>query len=115
MTAAIRLSPAVEGALARFRGALQHRFGDRLRELVLFGSYARGDAHEDSDVDVLVSIEGLTGAERRTVIDTVYFEGRAKDETIGLSPLAFSTEETERHRSGGRRLFQDIAREGVRL
>lgn len=36
------------------RTALQRVYGDRLAELVLFGSRARGDARQDSDVDVLV-------------------------------------------------------------
>ena len=29
-------------------------FGDRVQEILLFGSYARSDFHEDSDVDYLV-------------------------------------------------------------
>jgi predicted nucleotidyltransferase len=38
--------------LARYREALEHSV--RVEALVLFGSYARGDAREDSDIDVLV-------------------------------------------------------------
>jgi Nucleotidyltransferase domain len=30
---------------------LQHLYGERLARLVLFGSYARGDQREDSDMD----------------------------------------------------------------
>lgn len=29
-------------------------YGDRMQEILLFGSYARSDFHEDSDVDYLV-------------------------------------------------------------
>jgi predicted nucleotidyltransferase len=32
-----------------------------VRKLRLFGSYARGEANEDSDVNVLVLVDGLTG------------------------------------------------------
>ncbi len=32
---------------------LRH-YGDRLAKIILFGSYARGDFHDDSDVDYLV-------------------------------------------------------------
>ncbi|HEY2154239.1 MAG TPA: nucleotidyltransferase family protein [Isosphaeraceae bacterium] len=35
---------------------LRHKFG--VKTLAVFGSIARGDAHEGSDVDVLVSFEG---------------------------------------------------------
>jgi predicted nucleotidyltransferase len=92
--------------LARLDEALRRRFEGRLVELVLFGSYARGDAHEDSDVDVLVAIDGLTERERREVLDLAYAGGR--DDSVGLSPLAYSTADTARMRAGGRRLFRDI-------
>lgn len=35
---------------------LKH-YGDRLAKIVLYGSYARGDFHEDSDVDYLVLLD----------------------------------------------------------
>lgn len=41
-------------ALAAFRDRLAHKYGNRLRALVLFGSRARGDHREDSDADVAV-------------------------------------------------------------
>lgn len=39
--------------------ALQRRFGGRLLYMGLQGSYARGEAREDSDVDVLVVLDAL--------------------------------------------------------
>ncbi|GAA4468436.1 nucleotidyltransferase domain-containing protein [Nibrella saemangeumensis] len=33
---------------------MKRHYGDRLATLMLFGSYARGDFHEDSDIDYLV-------------------------------------------------------------
>lgn len=33
---------------------LQAHYGTRLNKLVLFGSYVRGDYHEDSDIDFLI-------------------------------------------------------------
>lgn len=32
-------------------------YGDRLRTVVLFGSRARGDAHAESDMDLLVVLD----------------------------------------------------------
>lgn len=34
-------------------------YGDRLREVVLFGSWVRGEPHEESDVDLLVVLGEL--------------------------------------------------------
>ena len=40
---------------------LARRYG--LRRLALFGSYARGDQREDSDVDILVEVDPSIGLE----------------------------------------------------
>lgn len=43
------------------------------RRIILFGSRARGDAHQDSDVDLLVEMESdLPPAERAIAIDTLF-------------------------------------------
>jgi predicted nucleotidyltransferase len=34
-------------------------YGDRLKGVYLYGSYARGDAREDSDIDVAVVLAGM--------------------------------------------------------
>jgi predicted nucleotidyltransferase len=46
-------------ALRRFRTEVEAAFPGRLRDAVLFGSQARGDAHEDSDWDVALFIDGF--------------------------------------------------------
>jgi predicted nucleotidyltransferase len=40
--------------LKRFRAALGELYGDRIERVVLFGSRARGDAHDESDYDIAV-------------------------------------------------------------
>ena len=44
--------------LAKLRLGLQAHFGPRLRDVRLYGSYARGNAYAGSDVDVAVVISG---------------------------------------------------------
>lgn len=102
----------VRESLGRFRALLEERFGSRLREIVLFGSRARGDAHEESDVDVLVVIDSLTPEERRVVVDLSYDVDTAGP-WLGLSPLAYSTQQASELRARERRLFIDIEREGI--
>jgi uncharacterized protein len=109
------LPPVVSEALDRFGSALRERFGQRLSEVVLFGSRARGEAHEDSDVDVLVVIDDLSDQERLAVLDLASAADRATADWVGLAPLVYSFQQAARMRSGGRRLFQDIDREGIRL
>jgi len=38
-------------------GELRRLYGDRLRRVLLFGSWARGDAHPESDIDLLVVLD----------------------------------------------------------
>jgi predicted nucleotidyltransferase len=110
------ISPVVASAVARFHAALERRFGARLRDVVLYGSHARGTAHEDSDVDVFVVVDELTHQESAEIARMAYFvdaeEGHA---WAGLEPLAMSTKHAEDMRNRERLLLRDIDRDGVRL
>ncbi len=54
----LSVRPSVQAALGEVRAALERLYGDRLVKVILFGSHARGEAHEESDVDVLVVLRG---------------------------------------------------------
>ncbi|PSG97683.1 nucleotidyltransferase domain-containing protein [Thermoplasmatales archaeon SW_10_69_26] len=45
-------------AIEDFNRAAAQRYGDRLDQVILYGSHARGEAHEGSDVDLLLVLEG---------------------------------------------------------
>lgn len=109
------LPAAVAAALSRFREALAALFGPRLREVVLFGSYARGEGHEDSDVDVLVVVDGLTEGERREVMDAAYDAAAVADDWVSISPLPYSSVQAADLRRRERRLLRDVDAEGVAL
>ncbi|NJF25807.1 nucleotidyltransferase domain-containing protein [Thermococcus sp. Bubb.Bath] len=47
----------LEEILKEVKAKLQEILGDNLVEVILFGSYARGEAEEWSDVDVLVVVK----------------------------------------------------------
>lgn len=55
--------PSLDVLMDRFEKALVDSFlrvfGDRLVSLVLYGSYARGDFREDSDVDLIVVLDDI--------------------------------------------------------
>src|SRR5580700_8939458 len=100
-------------ALTAFAAHVRALFGARLRELALFGSRARGEGDEDSDVDVLVVVDGLTGPEARAV---GYAAGDAlTDHDVLVSPFVVSTEHIERLRSRERTIALEIARDAVPL
>lgn len=43
--------------LGKLRRYLEELYGDRLVQLVLYGSHARGNAHTESDIDVLIVLK----------------------------------------------------------
>jgi len=51
-------TPQLDRLLRELREALEGLYGERLKGLVLYGSYARGDAEPGSDIDVAVVLEG---------------------------------------------------------
>ncbi|MGH7149055.1 MAG: nucleotidyltransferase family protein [Planctomycetota bacterium] len=56
---AVRGTQEILSLLARAKPDLARRFG--VRRLALFGSYARGEQREGSDVDVLVEVDPAIG------------------------------------------------------
>jgi uncharacterized protein len=110
-----RLPPPVDKALHRFASAVRSRFGTRLADLRLFGSHARGNAGEESDVDVLVLIEDVTRAEADEVAGMAADAGLLEDACIVLSPLVRSPEAFEALRRRELRIARDIDREGIPL
>src|SRR3972149_1673920 len=52
-----RLPRKVKAALADFQRRLLELFPNEISQLILFGSYARGEAMPDSDVDVIVVVK----------------------------------------------------------
>lgn len=62
-------SPAIHALLTGLSEGLRAEFGPRLRFVRLFGSWARGQATEISDIDVAVVIEGLRPSERSRLFD----------------------------------------------
>lgn len=52
------MSTQVEQAVRDFVGQLRALYGDRLRRILLYGSWARNEATEDSDIDLAVVLGG---------------------------------------------------------
>jgi predicted nucleotidyltransferase len=110
----LALSPLVRENVEAFARGLRARFGPRLRAIRLFGSYARGEAHEDSDVDCLVLLDRVEAADDRAVTDL------AGDLTwqiggVVISPLVMSESGFADWRARERRTPLEIERHGVSL
>jgi predicted nucleotidyltransferase len=56
----VRSPCEVRAILAELRLGLESLYGNRLRGLYLFGSYARGEAEPESDIDVLIVLDEVS-------------------------------------------------------
>ena len=45
---------AIDDELNRFINEIKKILGNRLKKVILYGSYARGDYNKDSDIDVMI-------------------------------------------------------------
>jgi predicted nucleotidyltransferase len=59
--------------LKEFRKEIKKIYNNKLKSIILYGSWARGDATEDSDIDVLVVLKGkvIPGNEIDRMIDVI--------------------------------------------
>ncbi|RLF88086.1 nucleotidyltransferase domain-containing protein [Thermococci archaeon] len=48
-------------------GEIRRAFGDRVKEIIVFGSRARGDSTPESDLDVLVVVDEIRSTDWDTV------------------------------------------------
>lgn len=69
---------------------LRKLYGKRLRKVVLFGSWARGDAHPESDIDLLVALDPVEDVwrEHERIDDILY--RHSLDNTTVVSALIVS-------------------------
>lgn len=97
-----------EQAFDAFARGVKDALGDEVHEIVLYGSTARGEATETSDVDVLVVLERTDG-NRREEISRLAFE-------VGLEyDVAISYHVQSRERFESRRtapFLKNVLRDG---
>jgi len=97
--------------IKEFLQRLRQHLGDRLKEVILFGSRARDDWEEGSDYDFLIIVDKKTKEVRNIVLD-IESELLHKTNKL-LSSLIYSEEDWERSKNFP--LGRNISKEGIRL
>ena len=109
----MELSEREKIALKRFRVALEEVFTNNLIEIKLFGSKARGEGRNDSDLDMLVVIS----SDDWRICDVVY--GIATDilleYEVCISPKTLRQEEYIHLNNIGSTFIKNVVRDGIQV
>lgn len=100
----------VRNLLTKLRRRFQDLYGGRLVELVLFGSQARGDAAQDSDIDVLVVLKGTVSPSTEIKRTGAITAALSLEEDVVISTVFISEERFRQEQSP---LLMNIRREGM--
>jgi uncharacterized protein len=107
------LTPRDLAAVTEFVERVRAQLGETLIELRLFGSKARGDARDGSDIDVAVIVSGDRLAAEDAVIDVAFDVNLAHD--VYISPRVILAEVLEHPVWRATHFVRALEREGVPL
>lgn len=102
----------IERILKEFKEKVQNLYGSRLKTILLYGSWARGDAGRDSDIDVAVVLKGdvAPGRETDKMIDTITEINMKYNVLLSVYPVSETTYNTVKSP-----LLLNVQREGMPL
>lgn len=103
---------ALNDVLRYLDGGLRKLYGRRYRGLVLYGSHARGEANEDSDVDLLLLLDGTVEVGKEIRRSSPLVSSLSLEAGIVLSPVPVSVED---YRASSDPYLTNARREGALL
>jgi uncharacterized protein len=98
--------------IERCKKTLEAHYGVRFAGLMLYGSMARDEAKADSDIDLLVLLNGPIDyfQELRTLTDLLYPIQLVSDRLISAKPA-----DVDEYKRGSLQLYRNAAREGIKV
>lgn len=102
----------VRDLVSEYADLVREYFGDRVRDIWLYGSAARGDWTVASDVDVLVILYSEEMNDVEWLVRTAYDIGLKRHRVL-LQPVVLTAEEFDLLAQRERRFARDVLREGI--
>jgi len=100
----------IKPIIEEFKTRLRELYGKKLKNIILYGSWARGDAKEDSDIDLAVLLEGdiNPGREIDRMIEIITDLQLRYNTLISVYPVSMKN-----YRSVNSPLLMNVHREGI--
>ena len=109
------MSTAVQMILSKYVNELEKIYGISLKSVILYGSYARGDFSEESDIDIMIllDLDDMLIKNYRHELSGITYDFNM-DYDIDIKPIAKSLEHFEKWEKIYP-FYKNVKSEGVKL
>ena len=100
----------LKSILSEVKQELKNLYKDELVDIILYGSYARGDYNQNSDIDLLVVLKSIetVGTEIDKIVDAIYDINLKYNTLISIVPITYKD-----YKSINSPLLLNVRQEGV--
>jgi predicted nucleotidyltransferase len=100
----------IKTILKKAKDSLYKIYGRRLKEVILYGSYARGEGEKGSDIDLIVLLENMNDpvSELEKCSSEIYQIGLLNDVVISIIPM-----DVNQYKKRRLPLILNVKKEGV--
>jgi predicted nucleotidyltransferase len=103
--------PIVNQIAREYKAALLSLYGRELAALILFGSHARGDYHDESDIDFAVVLNSAAGDGMDPIFETSEASAQLGSKYgYAISTLPVSVSKLQHSAQG---VYREIRKEGI--
>lgn len=109
------MSQTIQGLMEQYVSEIKKIYGAHLRQIILYGSYARGDYGADSDIDIMILLD-ISDLELKTygqALSYMTYDFNLEND-LDIKPIA-KNETHFRKRIENYPFYVNVEREGVVL
>ena len=101
---------SIDPIITEFKARASDLYGERLKDVILYGSWARGEATPESDIDLVVVLKGevIPGREIDRMIDIITQINLNYDTLLSVYPVSEMT-----YQGTKSPLLINVRREGI--